>query len=434
MASNAALIAANASRWERARLTRTSEFNPVAKRLVSRKERYQGIEAATGVPWFVIAVIHEREAGVDAQFKGNIANGQPWSRKTTIVPKGRGPFASFEEAAFDALMNCAPFAGKWKDWSVGGALTLLEQYNGLGYAQRKKPSPYIWSGTDQYVKGKYVADHEYDPEAVDKQLGCAGVLMAMQQLDPSIEFTAAAKKPRPAQPPAPAPVVVTPPPAAVKKPGIWATLWSALRGKDAAAVTAPVRERPGLAANGDAALYDQQDMLSKKGYAEVGQPDGLLGARTAAAIRAFRLENGLPASDAIDAKFAAALLAAGPRKVAQARVEASAQDLRAKGNSQINLLDNFGLLGKLLLGVGAGGAVDQSGILSKANDTLQQAQDALGTVTTIATSIIGVVQWCFAHWWIFAIVGGGYLIFKVAMGVLNVVVLFRQGFLARADR
>jgi hypothetical protein len=35
----------------------------------------------------------------------------------------------------------------------GGALTLLEQYNGLGYANRGLPSPYIWSGTDRYLKG-----------------------------------------------------------------------------------------------------------------------------------------------------------------------------------------------------------------------------------------------------------------------------------------
>lgn len=29
-------------------------------------------------------------------------------------------------------------------------LAKLEQYNGLGYAARGRPSPYIWSGTDQY--------------------------------------------------------------------------------------------------------------------------------------------------------------------------------------------------------------------------------------------------------------------------------------------
>jgi hypothetical protein len=106
------------------------------------------------------------------------------------VPIGRGPFKSWEEAAYDALVNCPPYASRNKDWTPGGLLTLLEGYNGFGYAARGLPSPYIWSGTDQYKSGKYVADHVFDPNVVDKQLGCAGVLLAMQQLDATIKFEA----------------------------------------------------------------------------------------------------------------------------------------------------------------------------------------------------------------------------------------------------
>ena len=173
------LIQKNAQRWASAKLTRGPEFTPVAKRLTVNQARYKGITTKTGVPWFVIAVIHEREAGYDPQFTRNIANGEPWNRQTKLVPKGRGPFDNFEEAAYDALVNCAPYAAKNKDWSAGGTLSLLERYNGLGYHNRGLPSPHIWSGTDQYKKGKYVADGVFDPEKVDKQLGCAGLLMAM---------------------------------------------------------------------------------------------------------------------------------------------------------------------------------------------------------------------------------------------------------------
>ena len=81
-----------------------------------------------------------------------------------------------------------------------------------------------------------------------------------------------------------------------------------------------------------------------------------------------------------------------------------------------------------------GGGAEQTGILNKANDTLQSAQDTLGTITTVLTTIIGIAQWCFAHWWMFALGGGIYVVFRVAMAVLNMVVMFRQGFLARADR
>lgn len=173
------LIELNTARWQRAKLTRGPEFTPVAKRLSANKSRYQAISNATGVPWYVIAVIHEREAGYDPNFTRNIANGEPWNRETRLVPRGRGPFRSFEEAAYDALVLCPPYAAKNKDWSAGDTLTLLEKYNGLGYANKGLPSPYIWSGTDQYEKGKYVADGVFDPNAVDKQLGCAGLLMAM---------------------------------------------------------------------------------------------------------------------------------------------------------------------------------------------------------------------------------------------------------------
>jgi hypothetical protein len=105
------------------------------------------------------------------------------------VPAGRGPFKSWEEAAVDALVNCRPCAARNRDWSIGGTLTRLEEYNGLGYASRGRPSPYVWSGTDQYTSGKYIRDGVYDPGAVDKQLGCAGLLMAMMALEPTITFT-----------------------------------------------------------------------------------------------------------------------------------------------------------------------------------------------------------------------------------------------------
>ena len=184
-----ALTAANELRWSKAKFTRSSEFQTVARKLIAAKERYLNVADKTGVPWFVIAVIHQRESGGD--FAGVLHNGEKIigkGRKTALVPAGRGPFTTWDEAAVDALTHCHPFAASNKDWSVGGTLTLLERYNGLGYFNRKLSSPYIWSGTDQYVKGKYIRDHVFDPETVDRQLGCAGLIMAMQKLDSTIAF------------------------------------------------------------------------------------------------------------------------------------------------------------------------------------------------------------------------------------------------------
>ena len=189
MTDVAALKIAETKRWLNVHVNPTliPTINQVAKRLCDAKSRYQVVETATNVPWPIIAVIHEREAS--QSWKANLAQGDPWDNVSIHVPRGRGPFKSWEDAAIDALVNCPPFAARWTDWTIGGALVLLEEYNGLGYANRGVPSPYLWASTDQYVRGKYIADGHYDPNAVDHQIGCAALLISMMEMDTSIKFT-----------------------------------------------------------------------------------------------------------------------------------------------------------------------------------------------------------------------------------------------------
>jgi lysozyme family protein len=190
MINIALLKKANANRWQDMRVTTSlvPVMDKTSRRLVDpdAKARYVPVSDKTGVPWFVIAVIHEREAS--QSWRANLAQGDPWDAVSVHVPKGRGPFKSWEDAAVDALANCAPHAAKWTDWTAGGAFTLLEEYNGLGYAARGRPSPYVWASTNQYVKGKFIADGHYDPNAIDHQLGCAALLGRMAQMDPTIRF------------------------------------------------------------------------------------------------------------------------------------------------------------------------------------------------------------------------------------------------------
>lgn len=181
-----ALTNANLKRWHNAKLTRKSLTDAVSDRLIAAKARYQAVQAKTGVPWFVIAVIHERESS--QSWSRSLAQGDPWNKVSVHVPAGRGPFSSWEAAAIDALLECGPYLGRRKDWTVAGVLIALEMYNGLGYANRGVPSPYLWAGTDQYKSGKYVRDGRYDPGTVDQQLGCAALIMSMMAKDPSIAF------------------------------------------------------------------------------------------------------------------------------------------------------------------------------------------------------------------------------------------------------
>jgi lysozyme family protein len=182
------LKAANLARWQKASVLPglTHLVDGVSAHLVAAKQRYITVALKTGVPWAVIAVIHERESS--QSWAASLAQGDPWDRESIHVPAGRGPFPSWEAAAEDALVICPPHAAHWSDWTIGGALCLLEQYNGLGYARMGIPSPYIWAATDQYHSGKYVADGHFDPNAVDRQIGCAALLARMSLIDTSISL------------------------------------------------------------------------------------------------------------------------------------------------------------------------------------------------------------------------------------------------------
>lgn len=175
------LVTLNKTRWDNCHISadKGPAFKAVADRLTApaAKARYQAVEKLTGVPWWFIAVVHEREASQN--WNTQLGQGDPLNKKSIHTPKGRGPFQTWEEGAVDALVNCPPYAAKNTDWSVGGALTMLEKYNGLGYYNKGLPSPYIWAGTDQYTSGKYISDGKFSATTVDQQLGCAGLLKFM---------------------------------------------------------------------------------------------------------------------------------------------------------------------------------------------------------------------------------------------------------------
>lgn len=247
-----ALARANAGRWKNAKLTREAEFTKPARVAVANKGRYLAIARAAGMPdiaWVFVAVSHYRESSQD--FSKSLAQGDPWNQKSTHVPADRGPFKSFEEAAVDALVKCAPYAARLKDWSIGGMLTNLERFNGIGYAARGLPSAYVWSGTDQYRAGKFIADGVFDPNKVDAQLGVAGLILTMMELDPSIKFDG----PAPQVQPKPIPINPTDKPI---RDGIWL-----------------------------------QKSLNRLGASPKLELDGIVGPATRNAVRAFQLAAGI---------------------------------------------------------------------------------------------------------------------------------------------
>ncbi|MCJ9735747.1 peptidoglycan-binding protein, partial [Bradyrhizobium sp. PRIMUS42] len=166
---------------------RLTEANAVARKALNGKTTYQQIERLTGVPWHFTALCHYRESNFD--FDTYLGNGESLHRVTTIVPKGRGPFATFVDGAVDAF-RLENFIGA-QDWGIARMLFRLEAFNGFGYHAKGVNSPYLYGGSTLYGPpearaGKFVRDHVFDSNHVDTQLGTAAILHAMMSLDSSI--------------------------------------------------------------------------------------------------------------------------------------------------------------------------------------------------------------------------------------------------------
>lgn len=166
--------------WDTMHIIRdAAELQRLSDKIKIHKAVYQEVEKATGVPWQMVAVIHIREAGeLDiGKWKGVLHNGEKivgTGRKTRLVPAGRGPFTTWVEAAIDAI-KIKNF-DKIKQWPVSRMLWALEPFNGYGYRNKGLRSPYLWASTNHQQRGKYVADHVFDPNVMDTQVGVAALL------------------------------------------------------------------------------------------------------------------------------------------------------------------------------------------------------------------------------------------------------------------
>lgn len=194
--STAAIIAANAARWQKCAIlpARELEVEKVSAAVCAPKAKAIYQQVAQGVwvkpdRWWFVGIVHVREASQN--FNDSIAQGDPWNQRSTHIPRGIGPFKSFVDAAVFTLNRLSPYPAKWADWTVGGVLTLFEAYNGFGYENYSEPSPYDWGATNIEQEGKYVADGKYNPSVWDTQVGCAAMLKGMMAIDPSIMFGAA---------------------------------------------------------------------------------------------------------------------------------------------------------------------------------------------------------------------------------------------------
>ncbi len=144
------------------------------------RRRYEAVGQATGTPWFVISILHGMETSFN--FRSHLHNGDPLSRHTRRIPEGRPlggtPPFTWEESAIDAI-KLYKFDGL-KDWSLAKTLFRFEAYNGFrSRLFHNTNSPYLWSCSNHYVRGKYVSGGKWSDTAVSKQCGAATMLRVL---------------------------------------------------------------------------------------------------------------------------------------------------------------------------------------------------------------------------------------------------------------
>lgn len=180
------LLPEYADLWDR--LSIHSDRRPhaiaAASRILQQRQRYEVVAQQTGVPWFVVGLIHIMEA--DGDFETHLHNGDPLTARTRRVPRGRPlgatPPFSWEESAVDALR--LKRLDKITGWSVERIAYELERFNGWGYRLHHPTtlSPYLWSGSQHYARGKYIADGVWSSTAVSQQIGAMVILQQLATL------------------------------------------------------------------------------------------------------------------------------------------------------------------------------------------------------------------------------------------------------------
>ena len=136
---------------------RLAEIERVYARVTSNtaKKQYLRVEAETGVPWFVVGIIHNLEAS--GRFDRHLHNGDPLTGPTVHVPAGRPSKEkrayTWIESAIDALCLKKLHQRPRDAWTLPDIAFVLESYNGTGY-RRNYPhvkSPYLWSFSNIYI-------------------------------------------------------------------------------------------------------------------------------------------------------------------------------------------------------------------------------------------------------------------------------------------
>jgi len=164
--------------------------------------KYEAVAHDTDIPPQLIAALHMRESDCDFTtylLQGDKLGTRTWAdgdsnNGTSLSPDLEGTVLygldQWHEAAVYSLQQEQP---KQTELQLKSDTTYLpslcafaEMWNGTGYYNANLPDPYVLAGTSGYIKGKYIGDHHFDPNAVDEQIGVLPLLWQAFKLSPPI--------------------------------------------------------------------------------------------------------------------------------------------------------------------------------------------------------------------------------------------------------
>jgi len=339
-------------------------LNTVVAKIEAGRARYEAVEKETAAPWWFVGICHMRESSCN--FATYLGNGEPLSRKTRLVPAGRGPFMTWEEGAIDAL-RFQGYAGL-TDWDLATALFRFEAYNGWGYFYKGVNSPYVWGWTNEQQPGKYVADGVWSATAIDPQPGCAAMLRGL--IDAGFATVAGAD-----------------------------TVKARTAGTDGAATHVPGDDNaaPGADSGDRIALHigsrgpdvlALQNKLRSLGY-PVGAIDGAYGPGMADAVAAFQRRYGLKGDPGLWYASYDFVLASAESIVPESRATATPRSLEEQGDALTRVYRfcrNVVMWVATLFGISIGGE-------STVVQTVTSTHDAAEQVHSIAS-------WAHGNAWI----------------------------------
>jgi len=167
-----------------------NNYNAEVKLLVDKQtvpknyDIYRQVEIKFGTPWWFVCALHIMECS--GNFNTHIHNGDPLSRPTVNVPPNR-PSSSWRSPPGTWLESCYDAIRYEKidlvdNWTLERALFWFEKYNGFRTRlEHNRPTPYLWSYTNHYTKGKFIADGVWSENTVSKQPGVVIILHEIQK-------------------------------------------------------------------------------------------------------------------------------------------------------------------------------------------------------------------------------------------------------------